>query len=344
MASRQICLFVGVSVTVCGLPSFYLFQQFVKSDVAAASRHQAFEVDPLDFFVDDSADWCERIGSSPEPREVLYNRIPKAGSSTMQHLLRINNHGRSRGNRDGDTSFRIGSEFWGNTLIERQSSDGRLRAEFDRIAEDRKKPELAVVIDGHFYPMFKHGAATYFNIMRNPRSRLTSWFYYSLHDSHEAKALNRSSEELVKTYGSDKLDEKCYDSLVCQKFIKRKYKSQLQYLCEGDVCGSEGEKAQIFSSTLLEVGGFLEEFDKSLEMLECVYPTVFNGVREAYGDLRGAVERKGSRNAGISSERLDSLIDEACGREKEVYDKLMAQFLKRYERMRVSREVCCRGG
>ena len=94
MVSWHSVLLVGVSVTVfgCALRSFPgAFKLFVKSAAAAASQLEALEVDPLAFFVDDSDDCCERIGSSPEPRVVLYNRIPKAGSSTMQHLLRLNN-------------------------------------------------------------------------------------------------------------------------------------------------------------------------------------------------------------------------------------------------------------
>lgn len=44
--------------------------------------------DSSSFTVDDSEDWCKRLRSSPEPKLLVYNRIPKVSSSAMRRVFR----------------------------------------------------------------------------------------------------------------------------------------------------------------------------------------------------------------------------------------------------------------
>lgn len=171
------------------------------------------------------------------------------------------------------------------------------------------------------------------NMIRDPKSRLVSSFYYMLYDSSKSSE-SFNSKDLITVHGSEKLDVKCLYSPTCLKILNGICKRQLHYLGEKNV-------TDIMNDLTYEVIGINEEFTKTVELLECVYPTIFEDALTVYEGL--PMIKKGSQaKLGISDSDLEEVIDGYCSEEMELYEATKARLLKRYERMVMDRGSCCR--
>ena len=229
------------------------------SETLNVSVSNVFSYDPLPLSFDDSDAWCKHLSSTPEPPLVVYSRIQKAGGTTMKHIYKDK---RRRA---------LPRDYWGFT--DRDNLKGKLLSTFSAILE-KSDEGTTTIVDGHFRPMFPVHNATFMNLMRLPKSRAVSAFYYSLYDSLAAKKSdNGINNEFLEKVISPLLDKKCLKSNECLKYLREGCRNQIRYLCTGDSCGEEKpdgsydktDIGKILSNKNLEVLGLLEvsELDKS---------------------------------------------------------------------------------
>jgi len=303
------------------------------SETLNVSVSNVSSYDPLPLSFDDSAVWCKHLSSTPEPPLVVYNRIPKAGGTTMKAIYQDKLH-RALGMRG---------------FTNRNNLKDKLLSTFSAILETSKEGTTTIV-DGHFRPMFPVPNATFMNLMRLPKSRVVSNFYYSLYDSVAAKhSDNGVNKKFLENVTSPALNEKCLKSKNCLKWLRTACRSQIQFLSTSDSWGEEKtdgtydkiDIGKILSNKNLEVLGFQEEFEKSLDMFECAFPSIFEGARQK---LKGiGSKNKGKHKFGITSKNLEKLIDENfCVEEMELYRRALDQFNYRYTKMMMNRDRCCR--
>jgi len=196
---------------------------------------------------DDSERWCQHLRSTPEPPLVLYNRIAKAGSTTLRKIYKHK------------PNVRLNSRYWGSISEENIAN---YKKKFSSIIEESEEGTTTIA-DGHFMPIFPFPNATFMNMMRLPKSRLVSQFYYVMYDSIAARADNgTNSKYLASVGGSLYLDEKCLTSDKCLNELEGICKTQLSFLCRGGSCGNKTKGSydieKILSNDILEVLGFQE--------------------------------------------------------------------------------------
>jgi len=338
---RKFVLIISALLGLLIFRSFQLGYQIRDTTIPIAASSDSFPsmfddsetLHPLD--VDDSEAWCKHLSSTTEPPLVLYNRIPKAGGTTMQKIYW------------DKPRWRLTSEYWGN--IDRENLKDKLQSKFSSILE-KSYEGTTTIVDGHFKPMFPVHNAVYMNLMRLPKSRLVSHFYYALYDSKEAiKSGNGTNIKMIERINSPYLDEKCLTSANCTNYLKSNCKIQLQHLCTGGSCGKtnrdgridNNDIGEILSNKLLEVLGFQEEFEKSLDMFECAFPSIFEGGKEKLKKM--GAQKVGNHKFGIISKELEKLMDETfCVDEMELYKRALEQFNYRYNKMVLNRGSCCR--
>ena len=71
--------------------------------------------------------WCRYISSSPEPRLLLYNRVPKAGGSTIRKVLKTRRVGKVQVNNETKVgAVGLLNEAWGNWVSRGPKQIGNL--------------------------------------------------------------------------------------------------------------------------------------------------------------------------------------------------------------------------
>jgi len=316
--------------------SISLFPSVVNdSETLNVSVSNVSSYDPLPLSFDDSAVWCKHLSSTPEPPLVVYNRIPKAGGTTMKAIYQDKLH---RG---------LGGDHWGFT--DRNNLKDKLLSTFSAILKTSKEGTTTIV-DGHFSPMFPVPNATFMNLMRLPKSRVVSEFYYSLYDSIAARHSDNGINKIfLENVTSPALNEKCLKSKNCLTYLRTACRLQIEFLSTSDSLGEEKpdgtydkiDIGKILSNKNLEVLGFQEEYEKSLDMFECAFPSIFKGAKQK---LKGiGSKNKGKHKFGITSKNLEKLMDENfCVEEMELYRRALDQFNYRYTKMMLNRDRCCR--
>ena len=284
---------------------------------------------------DDAKEWCDFLQSSPEPRLVLYNRIPKAGSSTIRHLLEETSSRRSFHYKT------LLSEFWGDA-----SSGTNLRrrvvAQLKETVEQTKgRP---VISDGHFFgdPVrwdeigMKHAnEVAYVNVMRTPVERLRSLWYY---DKTRPMEIREQHWEHIDSWEQCLGDEKC---LMSQENMCTTGQMQ-KFVCSG-IPQERCTALKILSPTFFTVLGVTEAFAETLEMLECAFPTTFSAAAALYRHKNVKINTAGaSRPSSNNSIPLEMLLAPSCTKEQSLYDDVHLLFWARHARMVANRNLCCR--
>jgi len=170
-------------------------------------------------------------------------------------------------------SMSLPQDYWG--LTNHNNLTGKLLSKFNSILEESDEG-TTIIVDGHFGPMFPVHNATFMNLMRLPKSRTVSAFYYSLYDSVAAKKSdNGINNNMVEEVKSPHLDEKCLKINKCLKYLRECCRNQSVFLCTGDSCGEEKPDGSydkigignILSNKNLEVLGFQEEIELDSSVL-----------------------------------------------------------------------------
>lgn len=233
-------------------------------------------------------------------------------------------------------SVRLLQDYWVST--DQNNLEGKLQQKFSSILE-KSEEGTTTIVDGHFKPMFRVHNATFINLMRLPKPRTISYFYYSLYDSFGAKSRNGTNVELLEKLKAPYLDETCLTSDSCLKYLKESCRGQIGFLSEGGY--DKIDIGKILSNEILEVLGFQEELEKSLDMFECVFPSIFKGAKQKLKTM--GASNVGKHKFGIISKDLEKLMDETfCIEEMELYKRALQQFNYRYNKMVLNRSSCCR--
>lgn len=159
--------------------TFWTWFEIVKRQRSAASNGQEFPptLHPQKF-PSLGPDAMTQICSSPLNRSVpsqrlIYNRVPKCASSTMQSVLTL------LGLRNG-FDYRASGIFW-----KRLHSTSEERGWMQGVIRENQNLQRPLATDRHFYfvDMERYGSkrVNWINVVRDPIDRLISEFYFLRH-------------------------------------------------------------------------------------------------------------------------------------------------------------------
>ena len=217
---------------------------------------------------------------------VVYNRVPKCGSTTFLNILKRlsnKNHFQYIHSKIFDKRF----------LIEEKQKD--LLNEIDR----KSAHASFALFDRHVFfinfTYFGHEKPNYINLVRHPVDRAISSFYYSRSEMHLKNLKKRGK------YDQSQVDKRNFsiETWMISKLINSDKVPDgndngiVPYFCGHEIfCRSLKNKdaIQLAKDNILRhfsVVGILEELETSLEVFENFLPRVFNGVTKLYERLYG---------------------------------------------------------
>ena len=193
-----------------------------------------------------------------------------------------------------------------------------------------------MVVEGHFpWKDFRDLKVSmeFIQLLRNCPDRHTSNFFYRL-PNH--------GKDLQPKELSCLLDERCVNEMTDIMYMGTNDYSET--FCGGP-CSVQGVLEQIHPPGLgqFAVVGLLEHFPEYLEMLECVYPSIFRGVLTLPKLLQMRENVSGGSNR-TQSRVVRKVIAGKCANssDENVYLAMKEIFLKRFEFLKQHREDCCR--
>ena len=208
---------------------------------------------------------------------VVYNRVPKCGSSTMITLIK------KLGERNNFTVV-VDDHFKPN--LEQLST-----------IVDNLPPRTFYINHCGFWPDAPPDVA-WINMLRDPVSRTMSGYYYKVDPASRGKTL--ASEALRQ----QKSDPKCgcfkreFDSCVRQRRNKNcplDMSSAASYFCSPDeVCSIELAHARATSRYAFVA--LSDEMVRSVASLEAILPSWFAGASELFGEMKESFASTTERN------------------------------------------------
>ena len=328
-------------------------------------------------------EWCQHLQEYPdEPHILLYPRMPKCGSSTIDTLFM------DLAEKNDFIFAKTPREDWTNL-----DKDKAARKHVLEIMHDAIYDKKVVVIEGHYdkinFPHDKIDDIRHNNkhietiqLTRDCIGRSTSLFFYTLFQqktAHQAKKHGHTKEYFLKKLNISKNSQdaktfnfdECIEDYNCVKgfgFTTNDYNG-LRHLCGGECLKQiSGKSVSDFNmdgttsashSNLVKgaiynavhpdhftVIGTLSHIEEYLEMLECAYPNILRGILQYYQ------KNEIHSNSGKAStkykhtEALTKVIRESCDPETSeagyVYNKLYPYFRSRYQFMKENKDRCCR--
>jgi hypothetical protein len=267
--------------------------------------------------------WCRYIHSTPEPEVIIFNRFMKCGSSTMNSII-------SRLQKIHPSFY-----FYSQNGVDWQ------RAKPDQLYQSlqevlRASNHSRMVVEGHF-PWKDFGDIKvnmeYIQLLRNCPDRHTSNFFYRL-PNH--------GKDLQPQLLSCLLNEKCINEKTDIMYMGTNDYSET--FCGGP-CNVPSVLEHIHPPGLgqFTVVGLLEHFLEYLEMLECVYPSIFRDVLALPKLLQMRENVSGGSNRTQSRVVRQVIAGKCAGSSDEnVYLAMEEIFSKRFEFMKQHRGECCR--
>lgn len=239
----------------------------------------------------------------------MYNRIPKAGSSTVITLMK---------------KLSIVNEF---QLSTPQSHNYEaVRLEIFKALETKKR--TLIINHVKFPEVFHDNQVAYINIMRHPVDRCISWYYYSRY-GHPLRHVAR------QRYGTDTIDE-CVAKPAAERQVcfNCHQEEQARYFC-GRADGScrSASLEEIFRRARNNMDahyfvGLTERFDETMESLENLYPTYFKGARIVLNQMPPRNVGKNRSEYVLPSEESKNYIRDYSQQEIGLYDHAAQLFEK----------------
>ncbi len=235
-----------------------------------------------------------------ETSALIYNRVPKCASSTIQMLL-------ARLEIDNNFTYRTSNIY----TVQRWTSDQE--REFVRAFEEKwRKRQNGFILDRHFYHLnFSHydpemESPKWFNVVRHPIDRIVSNFYYLRHPKRWKSELpprrwrEKDFSECVLSG-----DPECAFDPNNPNFL---VEQQLTYFC-----GSAAECSQVGNWAALQVAkrnvesdyvvvGDSGNLEMTVSVLEALLPRFFKGAVDVFARMANAVNDDASAN-GIEYRR-----------------------------------------
>ncbi|CAM1295130.1 Uncharacterised protein g1200 [Pycnogonum litorale] len=256
---------------------------------------------------------------------LIYNRIPKCGSTTFNLLLK------SLSQRNG---YR---HFSSNVYHKRRLTIG----DQEQFVRKLKSMEEPLSVDRHLYfvnfTKFNETSPIYMNVVRDPMDRLISSFYYV------RKSSLKKSKNDPKLRPSQSWLDLTYDQCV-RRFLKEcqvtpgkvtTQKSMVPFFCgHAEMCSVVGnrwalEKAKYNIEHYFAVVGVLEDMEKTLAVLENYVPLFFSGALKMYNkrNLHGNANK---RKVPVSR-RVKEMVKKNLTLEYELYAFIKRRLDKQYE-------------
>ena len=221
-----------------------------------------------------------------KPLVLVYNRIPKAGSSTMIGLAK---------------ALAVKNGFRMVTPEPYYSHMKIRRAIFDAISTNTK-----TLIANHFYfpEIVYSNAIEYMNMMRDPVERLMSDYYY-------LRSLERRGNHAVvyrQKHGDMDIDQCIFGNSSYSGNCLPMSNLQTHFFCgmEGSSCHDDEHTlmadAVANMDTFYSVG-ITERFEDTLKMLEKRFPSFFHGALEMYQSKRNSAESHANTNEHPTASR-----------------------------------------
>lgn len=196
-----------------------------------------------------------------QPLILVYNRIPKAGSTTMIKLVK-------------ELSQRNGFQV----VIPRSYNYTAANiAILDAIAAKRK---TFIVNHFKFPEIFVDDEIGYINVMRHPVDRCISWYYYSRYaHSYRTFALQKRGNDTLDECVSKPENERKVCLNCIQDVQARFFCGRADGKCQGAPLEYVFERAKR-NINLHYFVGLAEAYEETVASLELAYPDFFKGAKE----------------------------------------------------------------
>lgn len=303
--------------------------------------------DAVDF---DTTAFFQYVRETPEPSMLVYNRIPKTGSETINDIF-----------RDGALScplqlklLSLNETYWFTDL---KTHEERVNAEVRGSLGDVAHG----VVAGHFpFPrepdtllaQWDTRRIEFINTVRTCASRMRSTLLYSIFDSGDSRKRNESNTQaaFVEDLFGKRIDPiQCLQDNACiDKFLHRVsqvygqnfdtlYTNGTAYFLGGDRLKEEGytgaKKAVLeraFAPTSKSVGGYiavglLEAHEDSMLLFKCLLPSFFRQSVDVLGNIHSnendALNPEGLKHPYA---KLEARLQDKCSSEDSLYSHIMA--------------------
>lgn len=314
--------------------------------------------------------FCHYMKSTPEPRVLIYNRIPKCGSQSMTNiLLQIQHHDSSI-----DQTSRWKQFWWPGDM----DTNTTLVSQFASALKKRLVQNKRVRITGHWYwhtfdavhdfGLKRSNDVEYINILRECAPRFKSQLLFDLFDTKEAKAAKMNNKLTAHTNSllyKDITVRECIEDFACLNnvFRKRILEENHQKLTGMMVEFLSGTKAKqeegnsSFMGALKHLNklhhedegysalGFLEYYEESLELLECAYPTFFRHALQIYQQQQTHLHRSSVSHDPVlyKHPHFEQVLQPLCDvADNPLYQIALDQFWSKLDFVRKDRKSCCR--
>jgi hypothetical protein len=250
-----------------------------------------------------------------EPLVLVYNRIPKAGSTTFMALAK-------------KISVQNGFKMM---TPEPYFDHAKLRrAIFNAVSSQTR----TLIVNHFFFPEILYSdRVAYMNMMRDPVNRTVSDYYYLRYSTRRGQKAIKYREQ----YGDISIDD-CYlkrtkYSGKCE--IQTNYQASFFCGMESHICHHDGNK-QLKRDLAMENMekyfsiGVEERYEDTLEMLEITYPHFFKGIGALYEATKGAPLN--SNEHPTASDQVIHHLESANDVDYILYKKaneLLSNYLKR---------------
>lgn len=274
--------------------------------------------------------WCKYIHDSQEPPLIIYNRIPRSAGTFVSTMMDKNavNHQERLG------TWHANETYW----FKDYDKDEQSRNDLYGSIKAQLTNHSMLVVDGHWYwhqfhpEDFDISSVEYLQIARNCVDQTKSVINAAL-----------KKKDLV---------EHCDSSVEC---LRHSLKDELTYgmitnyycghHCQQKAAGSlwDGAFTNVYNYqdgyTMI---GVVEHLEETLEMLECVYPTIFH--QEKQRSHKQEIRRHlTANNENESPNAVEKLAKDLCQDiDEPFYNVVKELFLQRYAMMKENKEACCR--
>ena len=247
---------------------------------------------------------CAQLNTQKrDPTVLIYNRVPKAGSSSMTSLI---------SKLSSKNDFRLLGWF----DLPSHDFEAVQAAVHDALAKGEK-----TVIAQHFhFPEIIHEDVAYINVLREPVSRCTSQYYYLRYGDRRKE----DRKKVLDKFGDQTIDE-CINSGKYDVCFNCDGWKQSLFFCgpDGGECGDMSPNEvlsrakQVISAHY--VVGVIEDFEGTVAVMEKLFPSFFEGGLELLKKVKPQRVTQGSSSYVPPSNSSIAVIKTILDQDEQLY-------------------------
>lgn len=297
--------------------------------------------------------YCKYLQNNPEPAILVYNRMPKTGSSTVDTIFetevkKTNSWFNLYNNKNSMHLLSLNNTYW-STYYNHTKDVEHLVKRFHPRSKYR-------IVAGHFgFPSVEPGSwgvkrIEYINTARVCVDREKSELFYSLLDSKKARERIRKGQQqsyLDRVGIGDPIA--CFHNETCTVNTLNKFRTGTMntFYCGncverfGYVNATIGSIDRLFNPNAYGGGfvsiGIMSHMKESFELFKCALPSFF---RDTVSEMTKVVENRGT----VSNKTfplLDIHLRDMCSQDDLIHDALQERFWSTLAHIRKHPE-CCR--